>query len=520
MGLLKRREINSEMEEKILTGLIISNQFCRDIGKIISKEIFNATFIGIAVDWCKDYYKKYKTAPKAQVKDIFEVEKKNLDDADRIAISDILSRLSLEYEQGEFSDEEINIDYLKDRTIEYIKERQLQTVAKSISKLLDLGRVQEAEKILDSYRKVSITTAGWENPFDPEIVKNFFVDEMAQRDIIFQFPGDIGRFIGPLERNWLVGFLAPTKRGKTFWLIESAIQATFQRKKALFISLEMSMHRVKKRFYRRLTSMSENREYVIPVFDCLHNQDDSCGKTIRTNHIALLNAEGKKPLYDKNNPYSACTACRGGKDFAVATWFINEKRNKTTANQASKLIKSQAAQFGSSFRMISYPAYSANLKRVRSDIQTLIDMEGFIPDVIVIDYADILAPEDAKIVGRDRIDETWKSLKNMADEIHCCVITASQSNRQSFDKKNVTQQDTSEDIRKIANSDMFLAINQTPAEKRESCARISRIAVRDGDFDQFDDVTVLQQLSLGQVLLDSYWPMTEKFSTFEEDFFI
>jgi hypothetical protein len=83
------------------------------------------------------------------------------------------------------------------------------------------------------------------------------------------------------------------------------------------------------------------------------------------------------------------------------------------------------------------------------------------------------------------------------------VFTASQTNRASFDKANVTQTDAAEDIRKIANVDMMLSLNQTPKEKRENRMRIAVVAGRDDDFDQFKTCLILQNLELGQSLLDS-----------------
>jgi hypothetical protein len=92
---------------------------------------------------------------------------------------------------------------------------------------------------------------------------------------------------------------------------------------------------------------------------------------------------------------------------------------------------------------------------------------------------------------------------NLADTRKALVITASQTNRQSFDKKNVTATDASEDIRKIANVDMMIGLNQTPDEKKDGVMRVSVAAGRDDDFNQLKTCIVLQNLALGQVCLDS-----------------
>lgn len=499
MGLLKRREVDNTIEEKILVGMIVSDSFCRDISKVINKDSFTVPFISRVIGWCQDYYKTYKQAPGMHLSDIFEVEKDKIDADDSKAISTLLTRLSNESEDQEFNEE-----YLKDRALGHFRKRQITLANEKMTSLVNLGRIDEAEKIIESYRKTISITSKWINPFDQDIIKNYFMDQSAKKDILFQLPGDLGKFIGPFERNWLVGFLAPTKRGKSFFLMELAIQAAFEKKKVVFVSLEMSTEQVLKRMYKRLTSMAdETKEYIFPCFDCKKNQENSCSKTMRKNNMRLLNSEGLKPQYEKNLKYEACIECKGKRDFVPATWFTTMQKDKMTVAQVSKQAKSNVFPFGKNIKVIAYSAFSANISQIRSDIAMLDNVEGFVPDLIVIDYADILAPEDARVTGRDRIDETWKTLKRMASEIHCCVASASQANRQSFDKKNVTQVDASEDIRKISNSDLFLSINQTPIEKRESVTRINKIAAREDDFDQYESVIVLQQLALGQVMLDS-----------------
>jgi hypothetical protein len=505
MPFLRRRVVDTKIEEQILTGMIISDVFCRDISPLLSKETIETPYLAKVIKWCQDYFEEYKQAPGIHIQDIFEVEKENLDAPEQEAITNILIKLSEQYEVTTINDE-----YLKDEAIKLIRIRALKHSAAQTTLLVDAGRIDEAEKVHKAYREISFQTSGWEDPFRPEVMENHFADERARKSYLFQLPGAIGSFMGPFERNWLVGILAPAKRGKTFWAIEFVVQSIFARRKSIMISLEMNLPRTRKRIYKRLTAMSdENKDYIYPVFDCIKNQDNTCNKALRKNGTRLLDSDGQKPIYDPDLKYSTCAVCRGNKDFVPATWLTSVRVEKMRHRKAIKMMRAQAAQLGyneasgSNLRILAYPAFSANLSRIRGDIEKLID-NGFIPDSIAIDYPDILAPEDGRITGRERIDQTWKTLKGMTDEMHCCIFAPSQANRGSFDKKNVVQTDAAEDIRKIANCDLFLAINQTPQEKRASVTRISRIASRDADFDQYRSVICLQQLALGQICLDSY----------------
>jgi hypothetical protein len=94
-------------------------------------------------------------------------------------------------------------------------------------------------------------------------------------------------------------------------------------------------------------------------------------------------------------------------------------------------------------------------------------------------------------------------LKNLAAVKHCLVVTASQSNRKTLDKKDVKASDIAEDIRKVAHVDAMYSLSQTPEEKSKGTMRLGVVAHRWQDFNELSYVTVLQQLQTGQVMLDS-----------------
>lgn len=481
--------------------MIISTRFCRDIERFFRKEYLLTTHAQIIARWCLEYYKKYKEAPAKKIQDIYFLEKQNIKEADGEIISSFLSKLSTQLEQ----EESFNEDYILDKGKEYFKKRSLSITTDNVKALLELNKINDAEKEIQKYREIAAKSSGWIDPFLEKEVKAYFQDEQDKSHLLFRMPGALGDLIGDLERGWLFSIFAPVKRGKSFWLQEIAIQATLDGLKTLLISLEMGAHSVKRRVYKRITAQGDQSKiFIYPCFDCIKNQDDSCRKSQRTNNIKLLGESGDKPEYDDKMKYKPCVECRGSRDFIVGNWYITESRDKMKLKTTTKKVKGlRDSMLRNHFRFQSYPAFSANLSQIRTDIEELEYTDNFIPDVIVIDYPDILAPEDSRIVGRERIDDTWKTLKNLASTRHCLVVVASQTNRGSFDKRNVVQTDAAEDIRKLAHVDAAIALNQLPNEKRENVARVALIAERDGEFDQYKSCLVLQQLELGQTCLDS-----------------
>lgn len=498
--MLRRRTIDNSVEERLLTGAIVSTQFLRSIHSIVKKDYFIVPYVQTVLGWCLDYYKTYRLAPNLHIQDIFTLKKSSLKEEDVILISSFLKKLSDQYED----EKSFNPEYLLDQAFNYFKKQSLKTCAENIQAYVEIGKIEEAEIEISKFRDVQRETSGYINPFSEEVVKQFFQEELDKSHQLFSLPGKLGEMIGPFEKNWLFSIMAPAKRGKTWWLQEIAIQAILDQRKTLFISLEMNAHRVLSRIYKRLTAFGDdNKKYIYPCFDCKKNQEDSCNKKLRTNNKKLLDADGKKPKFSPEMEYQPCTSCRGTKDFIPDTWFTLMKRERLGQRNTLKIVKGITGMYGDNFRFKAYPAFSANISRVRADLDELEQTEGFVPHVIVIDYADILAPEDSRVTGRERLDETWKTLKNLSDSRHCLVMTASQTNRGSFDKKNVTQTDIAEDIRKIAHIDGGIALNQLPNEKRKGVMRVALIAGRDIDFDQMKTCIVLQNLQLGQVLLDS-----------------
>jgi len=138
------------------------------------------------------------------------------------------------------------------------------------------------------------------------------------------------------------------------------------------------------------------------------------------------------------------------------------------------------------------------------DIESILDgwekKRGFVPDVIVIDYADILAPEDSKKQIRDQTNETWASLRRLSQCRRCLVIAPTQADAASYDQHTQRMKNFSEDKRKLAHVTGMLGLNQTDSEKGAGLMRLNWIVLRETSFETRRCLYVAQCLSLGRVL--------------------
>ena len=152
-------------------------------------------------------------------------------------------------------------------------------------------------------------------------------------------------------------------------------------------------------------------------------------------------------------------------------------------------------------RIINIPPYSSTVVDIETHLDNLQYYDNYQADVIVVDYADLLAPENNKFDYRHQLDAIWKSLRKVAQERNIVIVTATQSNRKGL-KGDIDAEDIAEDVRKLAHVSKMLVINQNKKEYRDGVMRVKQIKERDGRRND-EEVTVLQCLDIGRVYLDS-----------------
>lgn len=107
--------------------------------------------------------------------------------------------------------------------------------------------------------------------------------------------------------------------------------------------------------------------------------------------------------------------------------------------------------------------------------------KGVVFDLVVVDYADIMAPEHRSDVGRENSTSIYIDLRGIAFDYDCAVLTATQTNRDGIKATVSTMGDVAEDINKIRIADIVISINAMEAEKAAGEARLYFAAVRNGE---------------------------------------
>jgi RecA/RadA recombinase len=411
----------------------------------------------------------------------------------------MLVKLSEEYSEDSAG---FNVSFVIDESERYCKRRELELRSNAVRVLLDDDKVDEAEELVLTYNEIAKATSGWTNPLAPTSIGDVFRDD--HQDYVLSMPGQMGQLLGRLERGWLLSVFGPFKRGKTWWMIEFATMGLLSGAKVSFSSLEMKEKDINQRIYRRLTAYGEGGARMYPAFDCLLNQTGECDLPYRVNNITLRDNGGNKPDFHPEMKYRVCTECRGVReDYQPNTWFEMIERPAFTLGNIKKRIDEFKESYGDNIRAKYYPKFSANIKDIERDLDLLHKTEDFIPDLIVIDYASALAPEDRREIGVQRADTTWKTMAGLAGKRHALVVTGSQGTRASIYTKDLRQDDLAEWIGQLAHVDITIGLNQTMEEKREGVMRIGLNVHRHRDFHEDEYAHVLQNIPLGQVHLAS-----------------
>jgi hypothetical protein len=500
------------IERRIITGLIVSTDYIQQVYPIWQPRLLESPTAKILASWCIEYYDSYGKAPGRDIEGIYTQKLREGLSKDRAEwIEDVLADLSDDYDRGNF-----NVQYLVDQTRQYFQERHLLLFANDIKGELDAGNVTQAAELASGYTSITTQSQSSIDPFSNEarsVVRQAF--EEREKPLV-RFPKALGEFWNrELVRGAFVALLGPEKRGKTFMLMEIAIRAVRSGCNVVFFQAgDMTEKQQIRRLAIYLTKRSDDERYCgtlfLPTVDCVYNQDDSCDKEIRECDFGLKNYqpemtyEALVEAYEEHPDYRACHNCD---DIKGAVWLTRRGPvQRLDWKQAYKALRAFGKKYPTRFKLSSYANGTLSVMEIKALLNVWERQERFVPDVIVIDYIDILAPDPdfSRMDFRHRRNELWQRLRNLSEERHSLVVTATQAAASSYGKEILRLSDFSEDKRVYAHVTAMYGLNQTEEEKQIGIMRINEMVVREADYSSKRTVKVLQRLETGRPFLGSF----------------
>ncbi len=451
---------NGSLERTILTGLITDTAA---LGRIAAKwdgDLFQSKWSNLIAKWCCSYFNKYQKAPGKQIESLFNEWASSSREKETIQLVErFLSGLSGEYES---LTEETNSDYLVDLASKHFNEVKVRQLRDDLDNDLRSGQLAKALEKINQYHPVEIAASdGIDILRDQLAIKEAFADK---QESLVTYPGDLGKFFGAaLARDSFISFCGPIKRGKSWVLQDVAWRAMCQRHKVAFFEVgDMTQDQILRRFMIRAAKHPRKPRMV-------------------RHPIAIKYVEGAKHAQVEFEEQVFDTPL---------DW-------RTAWRACQRTIEHKIRSDETMLRLSCHPAGTLNVRGIKGQLLTW-ERQGWRPDVIVIDYADILAPEDTRKEGVDQISETWMRLRGLSQEQHCLLVTATQTNAASFGAETIGRRHFSGSKLKLAHVTGMIGLSQNEDEKAQEVIRLNWNALRDEEYTEGRCVHIAQCLALAQ----------------------
>lgn len=147
----------------------------------------------------------------------------------------------------------------------------------------------------------------------------------------------------------------------------------------------------------------------------------------------------------------------------ISYFDLYNKRSLPTGTRAQ--LEAVRAACSGEMRIKSFPANRSRIMDIERWLDRLAEDQGFVADVLVVDYLTLFKSNEKYEDKRVSIGESAVDLRGLAMEKEIPVWTAAQVNRAGLDKPMIGPSDLAEDISLFFTLDFLIAICQTKDER-------------------------------------------------------
>lgn len=454
--MITRKKINLSEERRVLSQMITSTPFLTQLKDIAKPKLFKSSYSQTIAQWIWEYFEHTNESPGRNIEDVYLKNKSSLqNEEDTELIAEFLHNLSKDWERSLVN----NVKFSFQNALDFFKLRDLELMKTQIEDAIQLKDPKRAENLIANYKMIDTVKGNGIDLFtNANAIRKAFNKEY---EFLFKFPKTLGQAVGSFVRGDFFAILGAPKKGKTWWLMFTAIRAVLMGLKVVFISLEMTDNPVIRRLWKGFTGQPDKRGKVeLPYFVEDPDNDKFKIQIIEETKkgVDLTNIEEQQKKYSR--------ACRGGQ------------------------IHTEI-----------FPSGVATIHDINNYLDNLAYYESFVPDVIVVDYADIIKPENIRMDKRHQLDYIWTNLRGMAQQRNCLVVTGTQTNKKGI-TKDAGASDVAEDMRKLAHITKMMILNQNEKEEEAGIIRVKASTQREEKVYN-REVVVLQGLDIGRPYLDS-----------------
>lgn len=177
------------------------------------------------------------------------------------------------------------------------------------------------------------------------------------------------------------------------------------------------------------------------------------------------------------------------------------------------LIRKTIQRYDGSLTIKWFPTNSLTILGLRSHLDKAA-MVGKKPDILIIDYADLMRIQYGKHIRKDEaLDDLYAELRGIAGEYGIPVWTASQSTRSSFNSDEIGADQVAESMGKQHKSDLMISLSRKKEDKQCNTARFHFMKSRVGP----DGMTFPARMDTALGIIELFDPDSEQADEIRSD---
>lgn len=137
------------------------------------------------------------------------------------------------------------------------------------------------------------------------------------------------------------------------------------------------------------------------------------------------------------------------------------------------------AALGGGLKIKEFLEGGVTVNTIKAHLKTL-EIEGFFPDVIIVDYLGLMKPLGSYAEKRHALTDIAEGLRNIANNYRVPVLTAHQTNRTAIQEERITTAHIGESLGIIATVDLALGLGRPDEMKEANQAMLGIIKNRMG----------------------------------------
>jgi hypothetical protein len=475
---------SAEAERLYLSILIANTPILKQVASVLDPKLFTTPYSKRLCRWILGYYEANQKAPEKNINELFVEKKKEIRDPDELGhIKLVLLKMNESWDKYEHHDTQYTVKQIE----KFLTEQKLNTLSEQIKLAITSGNIEGAEHLVGQYKPI---TTGMGNNFDLYKDTNKIIEAMKpDASKLFMVSGVLGEALGWFNKGETAVCLGPTKSGKSFLKLHIAMEALSQGLKVLYINGELSENMMIGRIW----------EYILGVPIALDKHQTSfpftsLEKTASENNFNVVHKHitPKKVLRDMLP-----------KD-AVGSAEYMKHLQEVTIPQVQTIQTQAFGTISKNLRMHTTPRNNMKLADVELCLDNYRNFENFTPDVVVVDYADLLQTTMYKEdIARE--DYVWRTLGGIAQERDLCLLTSTQGNRQAGDgSKYGAEKGVGGFYRKLSHVGKLFCISYTPDEQKDNLRRVFMSLERDGRCDN-DEIVVATCFEISKFCVSSQY---------------